>query len=161
MHEKTQTSESDAAGKKQSGSAATGRSKMTRLKNVVTPDNRGKSRVGLNGVGVPASSGGGSGGGGGGGGATAAAATTRAKRTRLDVQQELSRMCASWEPPWGLLRRGGSASLAWCTAGSSTDTRSQTSSWAWFSARRACRSRSLASRRCVRLGHTVLYVLFL
>eukprot|EP00904_Undaria_pinnatifida_P012334 jgi/Undpi1/8230/HiC_scaffold_25.g10700.m1 len=58
-----QTSESDAAGKKQSGSAATGRSKMTRLKNVVTPDNRGKSRVGLNGVGVPASSGGGSGGG--------------------------------------------------------------------------------------------------
>ena len=53
---------------------------MTRLKNVVTPDNRGKSRVGLNGVGVPASSGGGSGGGGGGGGGNSSSSNNKSKK---------------------------------------------------------------------------------
>lgn len=66
--ETLQMLESGAAGKNQDGSSAgaSGRSKMTRLKNVVTPDNKGKSKVGLNGVGVSASGGGGGGGGSGG-----------------------------------------------------------------------------------------------
>ena len=56
--ETLQMLESGGTGEKQSGSVgASGRSKMTRLKNVVTPDNKGKSKVGLNGVGVSASSG--------------------------------------------------------------------------------------------------------
>eukprot|EP00903_Cladosiphon_okamuranus_P012128 g11379.t1 len=46
-------------------SSSRSRSKMTRLKNAVAPDNKGKSKAGLSGVGV---SGGRSGGGGGGGG---------------------------------------------------------------------------------------------
>lgn len=46
-----------------SGALFASRSKMTRVKNAVTPDNRGKSKAGLNGVGL--SSGGGGGGGGG------------------------------------------------------------------------------------------------
>ncbi|CAM9509222.1 unnamed protein product, partial [Laminaria digitata] len=48
--------ESGAAGGKNGPVDASGRSKMTRLKRVVTPDNKGKSKVGLHGVGVSASS---------------------------------------------------------------------------------------------------------
>lgn len=44
--------ESGAGNSANDGGAASSRSKLTRMKNAVTPNNKGKSKVGLNGVGV-------------------------------------------------------------------------------------------------------------